>query len=138
MCNPHYQKWYKYGNPLIGGTYEEGRSGENNPNYRGGKTSHPLYDVYHQMIGRCHTASHPRYADYGGRDINVCWKWRQDFWSFVEDMGECPEGMWLDRIDNDGDYSPENCRWTTPHISNINRRTSGIEDRERDSKGRLL
>jgi hypothetical protein len=137
-CNRHYQKWYKYGDPYEGESYENGRSGDNNSNYRGGISKHPLRDCYDQMIARCYTPSHTRYFDYGGRGITVCIEWQQDFLQFVKDIGERPEGMWLDRKDNDGPYSPENCRWVTPSTSNYNRRTSGWEYRERDSSGRFL
>ncbi len=137
-CNPHYQKWYKYGNPYEGGSYEKGRSGSNNPNWKGGIAEHSLRYVYDQMIARCNNPTHIRFEDYGGRGIKVCNEWKNDFWQFVKDMGERPEGKWLDRINNDGPYSPENCRWVTPSVSNKNRRTSGWEDRERDYLGRFL
>lgn len=95
---------------------------EANSNWRGGKTKHPLYDIYMDMLGRCRRPTHQRYADYGGRGITVCERWRADFWSFVADMGERPPGRSLDRTDNDKGYSPDNCRWATAKEQRANRR----------------
>jgi hypothetical protein len=93
-----------------------------NPNWRGGKTKHPLYDIYRDMISRCYRPTHQRYADYGGRGITVCERWRDDFWAFVADMGERPEGLTLDRENNGNGYSPDNCRWATYSEQVNNRR----------------
>ena len=98
------------------------KGGADNPNWRGGKSSHPLYLIYYDMVGRCNRPSHLRYADYGGRGIQVDPRWVADFWQFVADVGERPEGKtpggrayWqLDRINNDGNYEPGNVRWASP------------------------
>lgn len=140
MCNKHYQKWYKYGDPYAGISYEEvGRSGENNPNYKNGLAGSRLEYIWRQMVKRCHDPNHPRYGDYGGRGIIVCTRWRNSFNDFIFDVSSTyEEGLWFDRIDNNGPYSPDNFRWTTASVSNRNRRTSGWENRSRDLEGRFL
>jgi hypothetical protein len=65
--------------------------------------------------GRCLNPHDPKFPIYGGRGITMCERWRNDFRAFLADMGECPPGKTLDRINPHGNYEPANCRWATSH-----------------------
>lgn len=81
------------------------------------------YEAWHSAKGRCYRRSNPSYGNYGSRGIQMCEAWINSFEQFFADMGECPDGMQLDRINNDGNYEPGNCRWVTPAENSQNRRS---------------
>lgn len=84
-----------------------------------GKRS-PTYISWDNMIGRCNRPSQPSFKHYGGRGITYDVRWKS-FANFLEDMGERPKGKTLDRIDVDGNYCKENCRWATNKEQNNNK-----------------
>ena len=87
------------------------------------KSKSKSYLIYRGMLERCNNAASKAYKNYGGRGITVEWSSYEDFFA---DMGEPPPGLWIDRIDNNGNYSAANCKWVSPEENQKNKRVSKL------------
>jgi hypothetical protein len=92
-----------------------------------GLTSSRTYSSWSSMKGRCLNKNNREFKHYGAREISVCPRWIKSFEFFLNDMGERPEGTSIDRVDNDGNYELENCRWATPKQQANNRRARAVD-----------
>ena len=103
------------------------RQGKTNNNFRHGHYGTPVYETWHAMKQRCYNPKHISYQWYGGKGVQVCDQWLR-FENFLADMGEKPEGMTIDRIDSNLNYTPSNCRWATSKQQS--------RDKARDAEGK--
>lgn len=91
-------------------------------NTKHGLTKHPLYRVWLGMKDRCYNEKFKQYQDYGGKGVTVCDSWKYSFENFYSDVVEkYRKGLQIDRIDNNGNYEPDNVRWVTPQQNTMNR-----------------
>ena len=116
FCCAHYHKFLRYNNP---------NGGLNTESHGMSKTVE--YQAWNGLKSRCYNPKYNKYERYGGRGIIVCDRWKNSFINFHEDMGDKPF-LWaqIDRKDNNGNYEPGNCRWTTPAINAQNRSTTKL------------
>ena len=87
-----------------------------------GKEFYSEYQRWKAMRRRCYLKTDKDYKNYGERGIKVCKRWDK-FENFIKDMGKCPKGFSLDRIDSNGNYEPKNCKWSSAYEQSRNRRT---------------
>ncbi len=120
-CNKHYLKFWEYGDPHY------------KKNEQHGMRYTPEYQIWANIKDRCHNKKNSRYYRYGVRGIVICDRWKNSFIAFFKDMGAKPfPKAEIDRIDNDGNYEPGNCRWVSHTKNNRNRTTIKLTTEKAD------
>ena len=117
FCSKHYNRYLRHGDPYI--VHPGG------PPKKHGMCRTIEYNTWCNMIQRCYSKKHNSYHRYGGRGISICESWKNSFEAFLKDMGSKPFlKAQIDRINNDGNYKPSNCRWVTRKQNCQNRSNS--------------
>lgn len=94
--------------------------------FKHGKAETKEYNSWTSIKARCNNSNTPSYKDYGGRGLNICTEWLNSFENFYKDVGDCPKGFSIERIDNNKGYSKDNCIWASSKAQSMNRRSNFI------------